>query len=415
MTSSLRLVVIADIGGATTRHIGDEAMLEANLAALRTLIPGVAFTVVSRDPEWAAARYGVDAVNTFGFSSEPSASAEREAMLDHLLAEPAIGAPAHEIVEAVASADGVIISGGGNISSSWPHLLYERVALLYLARSFGKPAVLVGQTIGPNLGADERRLVAAALASAGFVGVREIPSLALALELGIPREHLWYQCDDALFPAGKADTERLSPPTRDRSRTSRIAVTIDPQIRANGEALFGAVVSQLRELTETTGASLVLIPHVFGNESGDVPSDLTELRLLAEQLGLSHTVVATDLSATQARQVTGAAALVISSRYHPLVFGLAAGVPCIGIYGDDYCRIKLQGALMHARLDEWAITYVDVARGGLLRNALKLWHKRDEVRRGLESCRETWRTESRERWASILRALDPAKGRLASD
>src|ERR1700737_2711732 len=87
MTSSLRLLVIADVGGEETRHIGDEAMLEANLNAFRRLIPQVSFTVVSRDPAWTAARYGVEAVAPFGFPGHPAAAVERRAMLDHLLAD----------------------------------------------------------------------------------------------------------------------------------------------------------------------------------------------------------------------------------------------------------------------------------------------------------------------------------------
>src|SRR6266436_924622 len=78
VTSTLRLLIISDVGGAESRHLGDEAMLEGNLAALRRLISGVALTVVSRDPAWTAARYGVGAVAPFGFSRNQSAGAERD-------------------------------------------------------------------------------------------------------------------------------------------------------------------------------------------------------------------------------------------------------------------------------------------------------------------------------------------------
>jgi len=386
----LRLLVIADVGGEETRHIGDEAMLEANLDAFRTLIPNVAFTIVSRDPAWTEARYGVEAVAPFGFSRRAAAGAKRRAMLERLLAGQ------HVTADAVAGADGVVVSGGGNLSATWPDLLYERAALLQLARKLDKPSVVLGQTLGPRLRDDERRLLAESLSSARFVGVRELPSAALALELGVPMERLWYQTDDALF----LEAATISP------ESTTIAVTIDPLVR-DDEAAFGSLVSQLRELSQTTGARLVLIPHAFGDDS--MPSDLTEARVLAERLALPHTTIAAGLDARQARQITGAAALIISSRYHPIVFGLAAGVPSIGIYGDEYCRIKLQGALAHARLERWTLTYDDVARGELLTNALELWRTRDEVRRALESCREGWRNESRERWAAVIRALDPTQ------
>lgn len=379
----MRLLIIADVGGDETRHIGDEAMLEANLDAFRELIPNVAFTVVSRDPAWAAARYGVDGAAPFGFPRHPRARAERRAMLDRLLA-----GQQHATVDAVAGADGVVVSGGGNLSSTWPDLLYERAALLQLARMFGKPSIVLGQTIGPRLRDEERRLLAGSLSSARFVGVRELPSAALALELGVPMERLWYQTDDALA------CDRGQTPTT-RNAGAMIAVTIDPLVRAR-VAVFNALVTQLRELARATGAQLVLIPHVFGDDS--LPSDLIEARVIAERLALPETRIAAGLDAHEVRELTGAASLIVSTRYHPIVFGLGAGVPAIGIYGDEYCRIKLQGAQAHARLDRWTLTYDDVARGELLPSALELWRTRDDVRPSLDSCRNAWRDESRERW-----------------
>ncbi|HET8774299.1 MAG TPA: polysaccharide pyruvyl transferase family protein [Thermoanaerobaculia bacterium] len=387
----MRLLVIADVGGEATRHIGDEAMLEANLDAFRNLLPNVAFTVVSRDPAWTAARYGVEGAALVGFPRHPRAQAERRALLDRLLA-----GQQHPTVDAVAGADGVVVSGGGNLSSSWPDLLYERVALLQLARKLGKPAVVLGQTIGPRLRDEERRLLADSLSSARFAGVRELPSAALALELGVPMERLWYQTDDAL-KCGWGQT-----PTTLNS----IAVTIDPLVRARA-AVFNPLIAQLRELSQATGAQLVLIPHVFGDDS--LPSDLTEARVIAERLALPSTAIAAGLDAHEVRALTGAASLIVSTRYHPIVFGLGAGVPAIGIYGDEYCRIKLQGAQAHARLDRWTLTYDDVARGALLPGALELWRTRDDVRRDLGPRLDAWREESRERWTAVLRALDPAQ------
>ena len=415
--NSFRLVVIADVGGEKRRHLGDEAMLEANLQALRKLAPQISFTVVSCDPAWTAERYGVDSVPTFGFSSEPAAGRERAAMLKGLLAEASSGVkmnitsdmrhPTNSTAGALAGADGLLVSGGGNLSSTWPDLLYERVALLHLARLFGKPAVIVGQTIGPRLAVDEYRLLAQALSSARFLGVRERPSVALALKMGVSLERVWYQSDDALFLETNPESATLGSLAPDAFVTPLIAVTIDPQIRAAGEVVFGALVAQLREISVATGAPLILIPHAFGNESAAAPSDLTEAHLLAKALGLSSTVLAEGLDAQQAMRVTGQAELIVTSRYHPIVFGLAAGVPSIGIYGDDYCRIKLQGALEHAGLESWTLTYEAITCRELLTKALELWRTRETVRQQIESFREAWLEESRQRWTAVLRGLDP--------
>jgi polysaccharide pyruvyl transferase WcaK-like protein len=404
MTSRFRLIVVADAGGAERRHIGDEAMLEANLEGFRRLIPEVAFTAVSRDPAWIAARYGVDGVAHFGFSPDHSAAAQRGVMLDRLLCDARCGRLENETIDAVARSNGLVLSGGGNLTSTWPDLLYERVALIHLAGIFGKPVVVLGQTIGPRLALDERRLLAETLSTVRFVGLRELPSAALALSLGVPPDRLWYQCDDAMFLEGAPEPSQIT----DHSGES-IVVTIDPQVRAQGEAVYASVVRQLRDLSKTTGAHLILVPHAFGDESPGSLSDLTEARVLVERLDLPRTVIAAGLDARQARRVTGDAALVISTRYHPIIFGLAAGIPAVGIYGEEYCRIKLQGALAHARRERWTLTFDAVARGELLPKALELWRARGELRRELESRREAWAAESRERWDVILRALDPAE------
>ena len=61
--------------------------------------------------------------------------------------------------------------------------------------------------------------------------------------------------------------------------------------------------------------------------------------------------------------VTQRAALVVSSRYHPLVFATAAAVPCLGLYRDAYTRIKLQGALAHVGMEAWCLSAAAAEEG----------------------------------------------------
>jgi polysaccharide pyruvyl transferase WcaK-like protein len=387
-----RVLLIADVGGEHARHIGDEAMLEANLDSLRRMFPEASFTILARDPEWAGRRFGVIAVPSFAFPRDPAASAERRSILASLLES----SEQHETIHAVANTDAVIVSGGGNLSSSWPDLLYERAALLQIAHRFGKPSVVLGQTIGPHLGEDERRVIGASLQHARFIGVRELPSAMLALGLGIPHQRLWYQFDDAL---------RVDEPVAIVRDEATIAVTIDPQLRATGDSLFASLADQLRGLADATGARLVLIPHVFGADDSGIPSDLTEARLLAERIGASRVSIVGAPDVDQARRAAAGASLVISSRYHPIVFGMTASVPSIGIYGDDYCRIKLQGALAHAGLERWAVTYDDVAAGVLLDRSRELWAERKSIRETLERRAASWQLETHERWTAVRRAL----------
>ena len=56
------------------------------------------------------------------------------------------------------------------------------------------------------------------------------------------------------------------------------------------------------------------------------------------------------LSPAETARLTRRAAMVIASRYHPLVFALGGGVPAIGIHLDRYTRTKVCGAFDFAGL-----------------------------------------------------------------
>jgi polysaccharide pyruvyl transferase WcaK-like protein len=59
----MRLFAVGDVGGPSSYHLGDEAMLEANVDAFRQIVPGIQFTVMSADPAWTGKRYGVESAS----------------------------------------------------------------------------------------------------------------------------------------------------------------------------------------------------------------------------------------------------------------------------------------------------------------------------------------------------------------
>jgi polysaccharide pyruvyl transferase WcaK-like protein len=356
------LVVVADVGPGRY-HVGDEAMLAANLEVLRRYDPAVHVTVIGR-------------------------------------AEIAFGE--REVAAVLDEAGGLFISGGGNLSSSWPDLVRQRVLWMREARRRGLPVVTGGQTIGPDLTATERSALAETLAEVEHLGVRELPSAALALELGVPPERLSYQPDDAFFLAGRAPTEEEAP---GYSELPFLAITLDESFGlASSRAGLGRLAAQLARIASESGLHPVFLPHVgplggLGDEDGQVGIALRRL-LLAEGVGCMLFPVM-PLAATL--WVTQRAALVVSSRYHPLVFGTAAAVPCLGLYRDPYTRIKLRGALTHAGMETWCLSATAAEEGRLLAGCRHLWQRRDEVRATMSQARERLASEEARRWR-LLRA-----------
>jgi polysaccharide pyruvyl transferase WcaK-like protein len=360
------LVFLADVGGPTF-HIGDEAMLAANLAALRRVEPERPVMVIGRD------------------ESPESASAT------------------------LANAGGLFLSGGGNLSSSWPQLLHQRVRWLEEARRLGVPVVTGGQTIGPDLAPGERTALAAALAGVELLGVRELPSAALALALGVPAERLAYQPDDAFSLAGRAPSAAEAPEAEALLAAPYLAITLDPTFAEPGSRTgLAGLAAQLARFAAASGLRLAFVPHVgrLGSRAEDA-GDLRAGGALARHLAAQGCgcVLLPVMPPEAVAWITRRAAIVVSSRYHPLVFATAAAVPCLALYRDAYTRIKLQGALHHTGMEAWCLSQGAAEAGELLAALGRLWDGRDGARQTMRAALPEIAAGEERRWRRLWARL----------
>jgi polysaccharide pyruvyl transferase WcaK-like protein len=375
-------VVLGDVGSVADYHVGDDAMLFGLLAAAEHAGLEAAWTVVSATPSSAAARFGRPAVAGFGFDGCPDQAA-RQASLAELDALP-IGTdgPGRELRRALPGSTALIIAGGGNLSRSWPALAYERVAAARLAGRLGIPVVLTGQSIGPRFGAELRPLVAELLGTAAQVGVREQFSAAQALLSGVPEERVVLGDDDAAVLACLPDVEIQPVPE------PFVAVTVNDL----GDATLTALAGQLAEHSSRTGAGLVLVPHA-GNLTGPASQDVAAAQRVAAAfdarlaaLGNDRRAVVVPLpSARQAVQYCRQAELVISSRYHPVVFAGSCRTPMLFLYQDDYTAQKGIGALAGFGMAHCRLPVEHAAAGRLLPALTELWQHRGGLAERLPS------------------------------
>lgn len=405
----LHLLLIGDVAGWASYHVGDEAMLEANIAQLKARIPEIRLTVVSGDPDWTSEHYRVNAVPRLGFETIDRDDSEAYDALSKYWLQ--VGADMLErqetdldegkaVVTALFNANGLLISGGGNLTSTWPEHIYERVTLIELAKLFHKPVIVLGQTIGPNLDPAHRIILSNALKTVQHVGVRELESMALALSLGVNPARLSYQLDDAFF-LDEMPIESSALPCPD----PYAIVTFHPfTVPDQDSVALKQIAQQLGTLCERTGLHLLFVPHVPESQGKLIP-DQAVGEVLATQLP-SHQM--TVLEVQTARQVVGLtqhASMIISTRYHPLVFGLANAVPAIGIYVDAYTRIKLRGALEHGGLEQWTLPVELAIEGGLLEAATELWATRENIVQHLRLLLPTWQEANDARWKQITKII----------
>jgi len=343
----MNLVLIGDVGVLDGMiHIGDEAMFDEALHQLRRRSPELRVTAISANPAETAERYGVAAIERVGFTS--GASFDRAADEERMrrVALTAAGTPgllpaddpAHAVIAAVRAADGVLVTGGGNLASTWPLHVFERATLGLIAEAVGRPFVVSGQTIGPDLGDADAALVARMLASARLVGLRERDSYRLTADrLGVPRELLNHTVDDASFVGDRAA------PGADAA--GYCAVSLSPHLGGADRGVFVERTAALLDaVAAETGLAIVFLAH-FGSLQPEVVRGDSVLHedVRAAMRTPSSVVPPTDSVAAAA--LAREASFVVSSRYHPAVFAASGGVPILGIAVDDYTTTKLTGAL----------------------------------------------------------------------
>jgi len=325
------IVAIGDIGVIDGMiHIGDEAMFEAFVAEMRRRgIDGV--TGISSAPAESARRYGIAAIAGIGFGRDRAANnARMRAVIGAARGTVELDAddPAGAVIAAIADSDGVAVTGGGNMASIWPHHVFERATIGAVAAALGKPLVVSGQTMGPELDRDDAALVRDLLASAAVVGVREPSSLQLCRALGLT--NLTSTVDDASYlvsdPAEPGDYCLVS-----------LASHVGD---ADRDAVVAAVASMLDEIP----LEVVFLAHFGALDPALSRGDSVMHDRVIEAMSQPARVVAPTDSPAGARLARNAG-MVVSSRYHPVVFAVPAGVPTVGIPVDDYTGVKLRGAL----------------------------------------------------------------------
>ena len=360
------VVVLGDVGGACF-HVGDEAMLDANVELVRGAVPGASVTVLGRH------------------------------------ATPA------DLGRALDGADAALIAGGGGLALGWPALAEQRLAFVAEATRRAIPVAAGGQTLVPALGDAFRARLAAGLAGLAQLGTRELPSTALALELGVPAERIAYQADDAYGLAGRppGDAALLA-----AAAAPYVAVTLDGSYAPPAMLpALRSLAAQLAALATAHGLAVVFVPH-YGELGAAAGPDADAGHRLAELLRLAgaRCHVAPVLPVAEAVWLARHAALTVSSRYHPLVFATAAARPCVGLYRDAFTFAKVQGALVHAGAERWCLE-TRAAEGGALAVALRgLWAGRDAVAARMAEAR----AEVEEREAGRRRALLERLGLLGA-
>ena len=337
-----RILMLSDITGLGPEyHVGDEAMAEVAIERLGHLVGKENLILGCANPSAVPDTYGIRA---FAFYHVTDNNFRRMLWKRPLSYFKAMLTNLYRVLKC----DKVLICGGGNMTSVWPHVLESRLRLLRIAHFFRKDVYLVSQTIGPYE-PEHRASVDEILGKAKWIGVRDINfshtqvnapvHFALDDACFLERRHSSYSRAVSEQNGSFACVSMRKFGSMDDEDVIRVANAIESAIRAQ----------QLKT---------VFIPHHApkGTE-GDIrlANNISHLW----QDNDFHLVNPIRL-ASELKALTGDCQFVISMRYHQLVFALSIGIPAVGIYVDEYTQAKLTGSFEALGLKPRVVSIAEV-------------------------------------------------------
>lgn len=366
--------------------------------------------LLTRNVQETQRRFGKAAVPTLQFPWPPE---ERAEYLDRVIraahgdrnALPA-NDPAWALVAAMRSCDALLIAGGGNMNSLYGWLLYERAAVAGIARALELPVVIAGQTLGPVLYGRDREVASELLARASLVGARESSSLTLGRQLAGGDQNKVASClDDASFYASKSAAKAEPVSVSDSAVPSGgyIAATFSGgHGPIDRETYVKTVAAALDQAALATGCTVVLLAHMStpGMGDGDEAMHAEIAAAMKTPVGLPPILSAEDTAA-----LTAGASLVITSRYHPVIFALDAELPVVALACEDYSYTRLNGALRNWGLGPLALTLPSLFDGTFGSAVEEAWKRRDDISAHLSEVRPAKTADFARWWDRVSAAL----------
>jgi polysaccharide pyruvyl transferase CsaB len=325
-SSRPRFVISSSYG---TPNVGDEALLESLITALRDAYPESRIGILSRFPAFTRARH-------------PDCETVVSGVCRGIVAT----------VVAISRADMLVIGPGGIIqdSSSFGNLIFHLSRVVF-ARLWGVRIVGCGLGVGPLKRRSSRMLVAWVLRGAARIAVRDSSSYDWLLSLGIPHERLRVAADMAFLGPAKRSVNPLIQTLAERKEKTGcylLGVSLRPEVgRHHGEvsgdnyrAFLDGIIERLKQAVATENCHVV-----FCSMHPEQDDPLGQM-LVRELDGSDHvSVLSGEVSPAEIRGVIAALDGMLGMRLHALIFSLSEGVPVIPITYDPKVPLMLENAL----------------------------------------------------------------------
>lgn len=245
---------------------------------------------------------------------------------------------------AVADVSGVAFMAGRGIVT----LVYN-VLLVLLPWAFGVPVVKVAQALGPFRGLT-RIAALVSLPRVEWIGLRGAETAANVARLGLKNAE---PAADVAFLLSLSSDEERHAQTLLRGRTPTLvipSVVVDEACRREGIDYSARMVSLLSRLSDAGHDVVVLAHSAREGAPGGRTNDLILCREIAGRAGVD--LIDSELSAGVLRAIIASGRLLIASRFHGMISGLATSRPTFVVgWSHKYAEVLFEFGLEDCAVD----------------------------------------------------------------
>ncbi|GAB6927569.1 polysaccharide pyruvyl transferase CsaB [Paenibacillus sp. JCM 10914] len=304
MVSTSKTIVISGYYGF--KNSGDEAVLKSILTALAEESEATGVTinpvVLSIDPEWTSAVYGVKSVHRMRLG---------------------------EVRQAIKESDG-LISGGGSLlqDATSPKTIPYYLGVLKLAQWLGKPTFIYAQGVGPVNRKFFYPMIRSVFRQCSYISVRDTQSGQLLQSMGISPQDIQVVPDPVM---GLPLTSAASDGAVESASIPVLGISVRYWNAERTE--LKAIAKALQELVKRRAVHLRFLPFYQ-------PDDLEASRFIADHVGdvsSSGSVISYYLDEKQPEDMLRAVSecdLILGMRLHSLIYAANQEVPLLGISYD---------------------------------------------------------------------------------
>jgi polysaccharide pyruvyl transferase CsaB len=324
---------------------GDDAILMAILANLRTYKKDIKILVLSKNPEETKRIYGVDTADRYNFS---------------------------EVIKAIKNSK-LFLTGGGNLiqdETSTRSLMYY-LTTIWMAKKFKLKVMLYSNGIGAVDKKTNRLITSRIVNTVDIITLREEKSLKELESLKITKPQVFVTADPAFTLTSCSDVEASSILTAEGIDKGKPLIGISIRKWKNFQSYLKQVADASDYMVEKLKVQPVFIPMHY-------PHDVEICHTIASMMKHQPIIIKNKYSVSQTLGIIKNMDMIIGMRLHALIYGASLQVPVLGLIYDP----KVEGFLEYIKQPS-AGNVENLNYEHLIQSIENVWDNRQQIKEQL--------------------------------